>query len=254
VEPIDCGFTRSDGTQIWALVSISPIIDSDNSYVGGLGMVTDITHRKKAEEQQALLLRELDHRVKNSLATVSALAELSMNEARSLQEYRESFLGRLHAMARTHEALAREQWTTVRVDEIVNVVLAAETKGRDARIRTAGDSVRLPATLTTGLALVLNELGTNALKHGALSQNGGLVNVSWRMTDADTLELDWIETGGPHPSGEILPGTGLELVEGLATHEMNGSLSLEFLPEGLRCNLQFPLSQDPAASRSARSQ
>jgi PAS domain S-box-containing protein len=239
-ETRDFEFRRADGASVWALVSANPLKDRDGSVIGALGMVTDITERKRAETQQALLARELDHRVKNTLAAVVALADLSMERADSFQAFREAFAGRVQAMARTHEVLARAQWGEVDVGEVVSIVLAPLESKQAARIVSSGDRGRIKARAMTPLALALNELGTNALKHGALSAPGGSVHVRWRAVQHAPFELTWLELGGPRVAVPSMHGSGLRLIRGLVEYELGGTLEVAFEREGLRCRLTLP--------------
>ena len=239
-EEHDFEFRRKDGTAVWTLLATNPVHDKDGTVVGALAMVTDITERKRAEQHQSLLLHELDHRVKNTLATVLALNDLTMENAESLDAFRSAFAGRVQAMARTHEALARARWQEVSLDEIVSTVLAPLGAGEVSRIAARGDAIRVSPRAITPLALALNELGTNALKHGALSCSGGGVTVEWRLPKGGEFTLSWTERDGPTATVPPERGTGLRLISGLIEHELEGAVSVEFPPEGLRCRITLP--------------
>jgi PAS domain S-box-containing protein len=240
-EQHDFRFRRRDGSTLWTLLATGPIRDGAGRIVGALAMATDISARKESERRQAILLRELDHRVKNSLATVGALAQLTMSESSSLAEYQRSFSNRIQAMARTHEALARTHWSELEFGEIVEIVLAPERSRHEARIEICGGPVRIPATMTTPLALTLNELSTNALKYGALSSPEGELSLSWQRSDQNRFDMTWVERGGPGISMPADQGTGLPLIRGLIEYELNGTLDLEFASDGLVCRLSVPL-------------
>jgi len=239
-EEHDFEFRRKDGTAVWTLLATNPVHDKDGTVVGALAMVTDITERKRAEQHQSLLLHELDHRVKNTLATVLALNDLTMENAESLDAFRSAFAGRVQAMARTHEALARARWQEGSLDEIVSTVLAPLGAGEVSRIAARGDAIRVSPRAITPLALALNELGTNALKHGALSCSGGGVTVEWRLPKGGEFTLSWTERDGPTATVPPERGTGLRLISGLIEHELEGAVSVEFPPEGLRCRITLP--------------
>jgi two-component system CheB/CheR fusion protein len=239
-EDIDFEFRRHDGSSLWALLATNPILNRDGVMTGALAVLTDITERKRAEQHRLLLLRELDHRVKNTLATVLALSDLTAEHSTTLAEFREAFAGRVHAMARTHEALSRAHWQDVAFDEVVSLVLAPLAPIDGARITTSGDPIHVTATATTPLALALNELGTNALKHGALSRTGGGVAITWRILDDGDFVLSWVEHDGPLTAAPSRRGTGLRLIRGLIEHELDGRVSVEFAPEGLTCRIAIP--------------
>lgn len=236
----DFELRRKDGSSLWCLISANPISGESGTVVGALAMVTDITDRKRSEEQQLLLLRELDHRVKNTLATVLALSELSLEGVTSLQEFRATFGGRLRAMARSHEALARTRWKNAALDEVATVVLAPFVPNGSDTIAMRGEAIQISATAITPIALALNELGTNALKHGALSCAGGGVSVEWGIADDGSFFLDWAERDGPTAAAPSSDGSGLRLIRGLIEHELGGEVGLDFAPEGLSCRITIP--------------
>jgi PAS domain S-box-containing protein len=239
-EDLDYELRRKDGSNVWVLLATNPILDQDGRMVGALAVLTDITERKRAEQQQRLLLRELDHRVKNTLASVLALSDLTLERATSLEEFRRAFDGRVQAMARTHEALSRARWKDVSFDEVVAIVLAPLAAIDATRIVTRGETLRVAATATTPLALALNELGTNALKHGALSQAGGGVTIEWDVAPGGEFRLSWTEHDGPRATAPSSGGTGLRLIRGLIEHELEGRVLIEFAPEGLSCRITIP--------------
>jgi two-component sensor histidine kinase len=212
-------------------------VDKSGKMIGALAMVTDITERKRAEEHQALLLQELDHRVKNTLATVIAMSDMTMAGARTTEEFANAFNGRIQAMARTHEALARARWHSVSLEQLVALVLAPLRTEDRSRFSVDGEPVPIPPYAITPLALTLNELGTNALKHGALSNERGTVRLEWLRDPDDRLSLTWREHGGPRISAAPSGGTGLQLIRGLVEYELRGRLELDFAPDGLACRV-----------------
>jgi PAS domain S-box-containing protein len=243
---LDFEYTRRDGSRIWTHLSTNAVRDRHGNVVGALAMVTDISERKRAEQYQRLLQEELDHRVKNALATVVALADLTMERAESLDDFAGSFSGRVQAMARTHEALARARWQELSLEEVVAVVLAPLASGEAARIVAAGDGVRVTARTITPLALALNELATNALKHGALSVPRGRVHIHWEIVDDGAFMLRWTEEGMHCLAPAHEQGTGLRLIRGLIEHELEGEVTVELQPDGLRCRITLP----PTAMRA----
>jgi PAS domain S-box-containing protein len=241
-EQHDFQFRRKNGASVWTIVSSNPIRGSDGQIIGALGMVTDITDRKRAEEQQKLLLQELDHRVKNNLAIIQGLAELTMHNAGSIEQFAESFGARVQAVARTHEALARARWGDVDMGELVTVVLAAHVGASPGTVVAHGEALTVPARVTTPLALVLNELGANALKHGALSGSGGDIRIDWRRIDRDLLELTWSELHQNPYSSPRREGTGSRLMRGLVRYELNGTLEITQEADRLECRIVIPIA------------
>jgi PAS domain S-box-containing protein len=239
-EQLDFEYQRKDGSRVWTHLASSPVTDRHGAVIGALAMVTDISERKRAEHYQHLLLQELDHRVKNTLATVVALVDLTMGRARSLEEFASSFAGRVQSMARTHEALARARWQDLSFDEVVAIVLAPLESGEAARIVARGEAVQVTARTITPLALALNELATNALKHGGLASSGGRVRIDWEVAEDGAFALRWEEEGGAIVYGTEGKGSGLRLIRGLIEHELDGKLDVSLPPEGLRCRITLP--------------
>ncbi len=247
-EQLEFEYRRLVGSRIWTHLSTNAVTDRHGKVVGALAMVTDISERKRAEQYQRLLQEELDHRVKNTLATVVALAELSMERAQSLDEFASSFSGRVRSMARTHEALARARWQDVSFEEVVAIVLAPLESGEAARIVAAGDAVHVTARTITPLALALNELATNALKHGSLASPRGRVHIHWELGEDGSFSLAWTEEGSAHVVPLREQGTGLKLIRGLIEHELDGQVSVNLAGDGLRCRILLP----PSSTRVPR--
>ncbi|MGH6895388.1 MAG: chemotaxis protein CheB [Geminicoccaceae bacterium] len=206
--------------------------------------IEDITERKRSEDHKELLARELSHRVKNTLAVVQALATQT-NGSRSIKEFRESFVGRLHAMARTHSILLDAQWRGTELQRLVEQALGPYRLDQPAVMTIEGEPVTLTANQGLGLSLILHELATNAVKYGALSDQEGRVHLSWRLEDGNPgrrVRLLWQERGGPpvEPPGE--KGFGMRLIERACTYELEGEVELEYVPDGLRCEVVFPLT------------
>ena len=195
--------------------------------------------RVSALHHQRRLLAELDHRVKNTLATVLALAERSGDDAVDLADFHERFVGRVRAIALTHQGLARSNWEPMDLGEVVAMTLAPFGSGGSDRLLASGDATTLAPRKIAPLTMVLHELATNAAKHGAWSQKGGRVAVAWACNNG-TLRLSWRENGGPPLSAKPVPGYGLVLVEGTVGYELGGSSELEVLGDGLLWTLHIP--------------
>jgi PAS domain S-box-containing protein len=204
------------------------------------GFMIDITARKRAEEARQLLLHELDHRVKNTLATVQAVAELTLRGSTSLGGFGDTFRGRIAALARMHAAVWRNKGTPIPLHELVELSLAP-FRERGERTSITGDDVSIPLQAAGALGLVLHELATNAVKHGALSVLTGTVDVAWRR-DGDRLHLTWHESGGPAVGEPVQRGFGSILIEESIPYELGGSVVLDFARGGVRCTIAFPLA------------
>ncbi|MFN7956012.1 MAG: PAS domain S-box protein, partial [bacterium] len=205
----------------------------------------EIAEHHRTEERNALLMSELDHRVKNVLATVVALADETFEKTESLETFRATFMGRIRTMARSHEALARAQWRGVDIAEAASLVLAPFQAASPGRLQVEGGSVRLGAAAALPICLALHELGTNAIKYGALGAASGRLHVSWRTAPSGRLALDWVEQGGPPVATPASLGSGLQIVRDLLETQLGASVAMRFAPDGFRCHLEIPLPTQP---------
>jgi two-component sensor histidine kinase len=214
--------------------------NSDGSAAALLGVTRDITERKRAEEQQRVLNAELDHRVKNMLATVSAIIMQTPKVDGSLAEYVAGLDQRIKALARTHELLSESHWNGASLEEIARRELAPYLAD-NAELR--GPRVLLKAESAQALALVLHELTTNAAKYGAFSQHGGRLSVQWqwqRNGSGRHLIIDWQELGGPSVREPVQCGYGTSIIRELIPFELRGTAVLNFATSGLQCRLEIP--------------
>ncbi len=200
-------------------------------------VVDDVTEQRDNERRQEILLAELQHRVKNILASIQAIARMTHQRATSLEEFWGSFQGRLMALAGTQELLTRAKLEKVSIAELVERELAAQG-ARSQNYRVHGPEVPLTAKAAQNLALAFHELTTNAAKHGALAQPGGQVEVSWQLNDGH-IHLEWIEHGGPAVTKPKRRGFGLELIEKAIPYQLRGKTRMDFTPDGLHFRLDF---------------
>lgn len=202
----------------------------------------EIAERTRAEEHQRLLMNELNHRVKNTLATVQSMGAQTMRNDRTLSEARESFVSRLMALSAAHNLLTAESWESADLEDVVRLAVAAFDEPQGVRFSISGPGARLKASHALGLAMALHELGSNAVKYGALSRDVGRVSIDWTLT-GDLLRFVWREADGPTVQPPMRRGFGSRLIqEGLA-RELNGQVRMEYLPEGLACELSFRLDK-----------
>ncbi|HET6389082.1 HWE histidine kinase domain-containing protein [Hyphomicrobium sp.] len=209
-----------------------------------LGTLLDITDRKSAESHQQLLMAELDHRVKNILANVAAIARLSSSNAVSVGSFASALDGRIHAMSAAHDLLRQSSWTGVDLHELVQGALAPFRSRSDNDVVVDGERVRLTSKFGQSMALVLHELVTNAVKHGSLSQPGGRVAISWQRIvtpDGDKIGFSWQESGGPQVSEPARNGFGLAVIRSAAS-ECGGVAEMSFAPEGFQFDFLGELS------------
>jgi len=196
--------------------------------------------RRRVEFRQSAMMQELDHRVKNNLAAVLSLADVSLRSAPSLADFRESFLGRIRAMARTHKALALGRWEGMRLREVVRLTVGPFAQ--EGRLDTEGDDVHLPARASAPICVALHELATNAAKYGAFSTTEGRVRIAWVVGPNAALTLEWSESGVPGIVPPRSTGFGTELIRGAVTHELLGQVDMRYQPPGFACIIRAPLS------------
>jgi len=206
------------------------------------GVYFDVTERRKAEDYKSLLIAELDHRVKNVLACVAAIAQRSRECSRSADEFLEVLKGRINSLANTHTLLSRSHWKGVGLGELVRSELAFCAKDDSTLVR--GPEIDITAEAAQSVAMVLHELTTNAAKYGALSSGHGRVSVSWRTPSNGCsngkLVLEWQETGGPPVAAPNATGYGTSVIRDLVPYELGGAVDYELAREGARCRLEIP--------------
>lgn len=244
-----CKVVFEDGSTRDFLGAARPLHDALGAARGAVGAFLDTTERKKAEERITLLAREVDHRAKNVMAVVQAMARLT--KAEDIDSFRKAITGRIGNLARTHNLLAANLWEGVSFADLVRDEFAAygldgnETAGTTT-LHAAGPDLQLPPDAAQSLALVIHELITNAIKYGALSVPAGQVGIEWRIegeAEAKLLLVDWSEHNGPPVSPPQKPGFGSELMAGAIRHQLGGELDMDWSPAGLRVAMRVPLRQ-----------
>ncbi len=238
-------YVRKDGQIIWVEVMSSAVRGADGAFRYGVRHVQDITSRKEAEARQKLLLDELNHRVKNTLATVQSLAAQTARTCSTADEFRRRFEPRLIALSAAHDRLTRHQWEGASLRDIaVEELSFHRTSSRN--IQVSGPDLMLPPRASLSLSMLLHELATNAVKHGALSKDGGRVELGWTVERMgpfpSAVTLRWVESGGPRVKEPETRGFGSRLLQVTAA-ELEGEARSEYAPEGLRWSMRFPLRQ-----------
>lgn len=202
-----------------------------------MGTILDITRRKRMEERQQMLIAELDHRVRNVMANVLAMARLSGRRATSTDTFITSLEGRLQSMASTHGLLSNGDWNGTELGELAHVILAPLRSARGDNIVVNGERLDVRPRMAQDLALILHELATNAVKHGALSVQDGRVEISWSPgLEPGCTRLIWRETGGPVTHAPDSTGLGLSLIQ-TALSDEGATVSCDFRPGGLVCTI-----------------
>src|ERR1700726_1189539 len=232
---------RPDGEIRWCVGTTAATLSKDGRVVRVSGVTVDITERKRAEERQNLLTREVDHRAKNALTLAQSIVRLT--RADDVKTYVDAVEGRINALARVHTILSLSSWQGAEIGRLVAEEVAPYSAG--GQIRSAGSEVQLqPATAQT-LALALPELVTNSAKYGALSTLSGQLSIAWN-TENDMLALTWIETGGPRVREPTSRGFGTRSLIATVESQLGGRALFDWRDEGLVCQLSVPLAKDGA--------
>lgn len=219
-----------------------PIIEPDGSASGVFVEGVDMTEQVLADERQRLLLDELNHRVKNTLATVQAIAQQTLRGARDPETFAAAFEARLLALSQTHNALTDSQWAGAGLGQILTQELGPYGP---ERIRMEGPDVHLPARVALSLGMVFHELATNAAKYGALSTGGGRLLLDWTLSsDGGALTFAWRERGGPPARHPERKSFGSRLIERSITSELRGAIETDYGEEGLVVRFEVPLARD----------
>lgn len=238
----------SDGARVWVAVQGRTLFDANGAFVGTTGVMQDITDRKHAEERQQLLIRELHHRVKNTLATVQAIVGSTARTASSIDEFYQGFVGRIVSLARTHNLLTEDLWQKAALEELVQTELGPYEDEARNRIIIEGPHVELPSEAAVPIGMAIHELTTNAAKHGALSTFGGQVEVNWRIEPGEErpmLHFSWTEHGGPRVAAPARQGFGSRLLQRVLTTQLQAHVNMDFQEEGLRFTMVMPIPGEP---------
>jgi PAS domain S-box-containing protein len=236
-------YTRPDGSDRWFLLRAEIKLNSFNIPTTVLGVLVDITERRAAEERQQLLINELNHRVKNTLATVQSIAAQTMRLAATTEEAQTSFESRLIALSRAHDVLTRETWDGASLYEIVAQAVEPYSNRGEDRLHISGPYVRLLPRTALAFAMALQELATNAAKYGALSNEVGQVSIVWSVLPGapPTLHVRWEEKAGPTVQPPTRRGFGSRLIERSLARDLDGNVAIEFAPGGVLCTIDAPL-------------
>jgi PAS domain S-box-containing protein len=242
-------FRRANEQTGWGIVSSVSLTDADGLLTGELRVLTDITRTKQAEEAlrtslqgERTLLNELDHRVRNNLASLLTLIDLTKHSAAGVNEFAKQIRGRVGAMAATHSLLAESKFTMVDMTRLFMVITEGE---QEHRLIREGPPVVLGPSQAGPMAMILQELWANSVKHGALGSSHGRVRVRWHLVEREpgnrVLTLIWNDEDGPPVHVPEKNGFGLTLVKGLVESDLHGSLDVDFAPLGAVFRIEFPL-------------
>ena len=240
---------RPNGDIRWCASAAAATRDSAGKVVRVSGVTMDITDRKEAEERQALLAREVDHRAKNAMAIVQSIVRLT--KAGSIASYVSIIEGRIKALSRAHALLSNSRWQGADLDQLVDEELAPYRSTHAGRLSISGPKVLLEPTKAQTLALALHELATNAVKYGALSAASGQLAVAWEL-QADALTIHWEESAGPEAQAPKVTGFGTQIITGSIERQLGGKAKFEWRPTGLCCTLTVPRGERTEGSEPAK--
>lgn len=229
------------------LMSAGPLLDSLENPAGCIVTLTNISDRKAAETRQHLLMDELNHRVKNTLAAVQSIASHTGRSAANIDAFRNDFGSRLLALARAHDLLTQQAWQGAMLRDVLRGALAPYLSGTRGRIEIVeGPRIQLTPNAAVTLGMGVHELATNAAKYGALSNDAGKVTLAWnlaRLTEGDLIEIVWREWDGPPVRPPSRRGFGSRLIERGIAGEFGGRVEMDYRPDGFCCTARLPLSE-----------
>jgi len=247
-ETNDIHFCHKDGSDFWADVFVHPVKDEEGTVVQHFMSLVDTTRHKTALRNAATLIDELNHRVKNTLATVQSIVTQAVRNSSDPEIVRESIEMRIAALSRSHDLLGREKYDGAGLHDLLGEALApfSVTEGRAERFTVEGKKIRMTPKATLALGIAFNELATNAVKYGAFSNETGTIAISWTMNeepDGRWLCLHWREKDGPKVTPPTRKGFGSRVLEQGLAHELNGKVKLNYAPDGIICTIHVPAPQ-----------
>jgi PAS domain S-box-containing protein len=238
-------YRRKDGSMFWAAIFISPVLDGSGEVVQHFASFVDLTRQKQEQAQSTMMIDELNHRVKNTLATVQSIVWQALRKASDPEAIRESIESRLFALSRSHDLLTRENWEGAGLLDLVKEAMApfGVANGRTERFVITGRNIRLPPNVTLALGIAFHELATNAVKYGAFSNEAGSILLGWTIEPApagDRLILRWQEKDGPPVTPPTRKGFGSRVIERGLPHELQGTVNLDYQADGVVCTINIP--------------
>ncbi|TDR87296.1 sensor histidine kinase [Enterovirga rhinocerotis] len=248
---IECRIAVPSPGQRWAEIRGRATYENGEA-TGMVGLCLDITERKAAEDRQHFLMRELHHRVKNTLSTVQAIVGATARGATSIDQFYRDFTGRVISLANTHTVLTEELWQRASLHELLAKELDLYDHGNE-RVRVNGPPLELPSGFAVPLGMAFHELATNAAKYGALANGAGTVSIDWTVDETDRpprVRVAWTEQDGPPVSPPTRQGFGTRLLERVLTAQMHAEVGIDYDPAGLRVQVSFRLPEGTAGMPS----
>ncbi|WP_267425210.1 HWE histidine kinase domain-containing protein [Methylobacterium sp. GC_Met_2] len=235
---------RKDGSTYTVEWLVTPVRDGDSRITHWVSAQRDVTGRRAFEDRQALMVRELHHRVKNTLATVQAVLNATMRSSVTMAEFSRAFGGRIVSLARTHALITEDEAQVASFEGLLRAELDPYDEG--GRITLEGARLKLPSEIAVPVSMALHELTTNALRHGALAHPGGRVVVTWKVEDTPEgpwLAWIWNEHDGPPPTLPTREGFGTRLLNKILTAQVAAEVDIAYDADGLRIAVRLPLGR-----------
>ncbi len=235
---LDVNYQRGDGTKFWMRIIGRPVYDSDNTMIGAAVALIDIDTERHLVAQQAVLIAELNHRVKNAFTVVKSIVSQSLRKTKATNAVRDTIDQRLDAYAKAHSQLIGNRWDRA---TILNV--AQDTVGdiADGRINMSGPTIEVPSRSVMALSMAFYELATNAMKHGSLSVPNGRVELCWQFVAPSDIRLDWVELDGPAPVIPTTSGFGSKIINQILVAETYGKVKIDYPDTGFEWSLTMPM-------------
>jgi two-component sensor histidine kinase len=234
---------RPNGERLTVLVNVAALKAEDGRVTGAVNCFQDITDRKQAEHRQSRLFDELNHRIKNTLATVHSIATLTARDAKSTEEFTARFEARLLALSQAHTLLSQGRWSGVKLRDLLALQLEPFGLGENPGIQIDGPEVDVEPRSALSLGMAFHELAANAAKYGPLSVACGRISVRWELAGSEggVLNLQWLEAGGPPVEAPQQSGFGTRLIKQIIAGELSGHADLRFEPSGFQFHMSMPL-------------
>lgn len=238
-------YRRKNGSEFWATLFVSPVKNETGEIIQHFVSLFETTPYRIAQTNCAMLIDELNHRVKNTLATVQSVVVQAVRNSADPQIVREAIETRISALSRSHDLLGREKWEGAGLRDLVGEALApfSVSEGRAERFTIKGENIRLSPKAALALGIAFNELATNAVKYGAFSNDEGMISIEWTLNaepDGRWLCLHWREKDGPPVTPPTRKGFGSRVLEQGLAHELNGKVGLDYAPDGMICTIHVP--------------
>jgi PAS domain S-box-containing protein len=240
---------RHDGAYRWTIDAAAPRFGPAGEFLGYIGSVIDITERKEAEDKQALLIRELHHRMKNTLASVQSIMNFTLRTSDDMPSFQQAMTSRIASLAKTHTLLIDNEWGGADLRQLLASELAPYDDGR--RLSMEGPDVFVSTDAAMVIGMALHELTTNAIKHGSLSSERGKVRINWTAEPTEEGPMDfrltWTESGGPSVMPPTRRGFGSILLERLLAHQIGGNVQVAYPAGGIVVNVRARLPAGTSA-------